>query len=117
MDDDPSIEIVDLAITGEALEHPASLELYWPSGLLLDDDGTAAYLAADHERPDLDLHELAAPQLAIYSKVEQGAVAHTAMLIQVEAYGPDLSWLERPLGSYLPACIPSPSIGCSWMEL
>ena len=53
-----------------------------PSGLLLDNDGTAADRAADHAFPYLDLHDVTATQLSVYSKVEAGPVAHTAMLIE-----------------------------------
>jgi hypothetical protein len=50
-------------------------------------------LAATNQIADPDLHDIAAPQLAIDRQIEEGAVSEAPMLIQEEPYRPDLTRL------------------------
>jgi hypothetical protein len=55
---------------------------------------------------DLDLHEVAAAQLAVERQVEQRPIAQSLVLVEVEPDGPDVAWLERALGSDILTCVP-----------
>lgn len=59
-------------------------KLDWPPGLLLHDDGSCPDLPAADQVANLDLHEVTAPQLAVYRQVEQCPISQAAMLIEVE---------------------------------
>ena len=82
-------------------------ELYWPSGLLLNNqrpltDTTTAYQLAD---PHLD--QIAAAQLAVDCQVEQRTIAKATLLLKPEPNSSDLLRVERPLRSQLATRVPS----------
>jgi len=75
------------------------LELNRSSGLLLHHDCAGANLSTADNIANLDLHEVAATQLTVDSKVEESSISQAAALVEVEADLPDLLRLQRPLGT------------------
>jgi hypothetical protein len=51
-------------------------------------------LIACDEIANPNLHQIATAQFAVDGQVEQRAVTNAMMLIEEEAYCPDLTWLE-----------------------
>jgi hypothetical protein len=93
------------------------LELNGSAGLPLHHERARPDLATRDEITDLDLHYVAAPQLAIDRKIEHGAVAYPALTIEPESDRPDLLRLQRALAAYLPAGIPRAPISGAWIKL
>ena len=86
------------------------LELHWFPRLCLDDDGAAANLATQHEIADPDFDHVAATKLAVDCQIEERPVAHAAVLVEKEAYSPDLPRLQRALRSDFLARVPGRTI-------
>jgi hypothetical protein len=85
------------------------LELDRPTRLLLNDDRPGPDLAAADQFADFNLYDIAAPQLAIDRQIEKCSVTDATVLIEEEANGSNLTWLQRSFGSDLAASIPSPA--------
>jgi hypothetical protein len=66
--------------------------LNWSIGLLLDHHCPRSQLTAGDEIADLDLHKIAASQLAVDCEIEQRPVSKPVLSIQVEANCPYLPW-------------------------
>ena len=64
---------------------------------MLRHDRTGCHLVAVAEVPDSEADEIAAAQLAVDAKVEQGELAYTALHLQADAQCPDVLELERCL--------------------
>ena len=80
--------------------------MYGPARLLLDDDRAVSDATTNHNVADLDLHDIAAAQLAIDRKIEHGPITQPAFPVEPEPHSPDLLRLERPLGTELPTGVP-----------
>ena len=78
---------------------PWLLELHRLTCLRLDDDGTVADLATQDQITGIHLHHVAASELAVDRKIEERAVTLAAMLIEKEAYRPNLPGFQRTLRS------------------
>jgi hypothetical protein len=92
------------------------LELNRSTGLLLDDDGPRADPIADHEITDVNLDEVATPQLTVNGKVEHSPISQSAVLIQSKSNGPDLLRLQCTFCAELLAGVPRAPLGC-WVKL
>ena len=66
-----------------------NLELDGPMSLLLHVDGTARYPVAVRDVPDTELYEIAGPELAIDSEVEQSELPGPLGELQADADRPD----------------------------
>jgi hypothetical protein len=73
------------------------IELNRASGLLLNDDRSSSDISPRYKVADLDLHEIAASQLAVDRQVEKRPITKTALPIQEEANSPDLLLRQRSL--------------------
>ena len=93
------------------------LELHWLTRFRLDDDGTAANLAAQHKIADPDLHHVAATKLAVDRQIEERTIAHAPVLVEKEADSPDLPRLQRPFRSDLPSRVPGAAARLDRVEL
>ena len=102
---------------GSLVRPPATLELDRPTCLLLNDDGTGAYLPANDQVTDFDPDHVAATQLAIDSQVEQRPITQPTMLVKEEADSPNLSRLQRPLRTDFPSNVPCRSVRRCGIEL
>jgi hypothetical protein len=69
------------------------LELYWTTGLLLNDHGAGSNFLTCDEGSDFDLNEIAAPELAVYCEIKQRAISHAPLPVQEEADRPNLALL------------------------
>ena len=85
-------------------------ELHWPSGFLLHDDRAGFDVSATHKITDLDLHHVAAVQLAVDGKIEQCSVADALLVIELKSDGPNLLRLQRTFGTKLSTSIPRTTI-------
>ena len=65
-------------------------ELNWLASLLLDDDCARPDPAAADQVADLDLHDVTTAQFAIYSQVEQRAIAQPMFAVEPESDSPNL---------------------------
>ncbi len=70
------------------------LELHRSAGLLLDDHRPSADVMTSHQRADLELDQIAAPQLAVDGQIKQRSVAHAALAVQEKPDCPDLTDLK-----------------------
>ena len=61
------------------------LELHGSLGLVLHDDGARSDLVAMADVPDSEAQQVAAAQLAVDAKVEEGEFAHAAFHLQPDA--------------------------------
>jgi hypothetical protein len=68
------------------------LELDGPACLLLHDHCASADAPPADKIADLDLHDIAAAQLAIDRQIEKRSITKAPMLIEEEPYCPDLAW-------------------------
>lgn len=68
-------------------------ELHRFAHLALNDDRPVPDLTADYQVADLYRDDVAATQFAVDRQIKQGAIAHTAVLIEKKADGPHLSRL------------------------
>jgi hypothetical protein len=66
--------------------------LNWSIGLLLDHHRPRSQLTAGDEITNLNLHKIAASQLAVDCEIEQSPVSKPMLAIQVEANCPNLPW-------------------------
>ena len=82
------------------------LELHWTLRLLLHDDGTRGDSITVGHIANPQSHEVASPQLAVDSQVEQGEFAATVCDLEADSDRPDLFELERGL-------LPRPACLCS----
>jgi hypothetical protein len=73
------------------------LELNRTLSLLLHHHGARCHLVAVADVPDLEAGEIAATQLAVDPKVEEGKFAHPVFHPQADSEGPDVFELERRL--------------------
>lgn len=87
-----------------------NFKLHGPPGLPLNDHCAVTNFGSGHEVADLELHQIAAPQLAVDREVEQGSVAQPLLAIKEEPDRPNLLLRERPLGADGPAGILRDSI-------
>ena len=76
---------------------PGDLELHRPGGLLLNHGRSIANPAAGADIVDLQPHEIAAPEFAVYSEVEQGEVAGSALHLEPDPDRPHVLRLQRAL--------------------
>jgi hypothetical protein len=74
-------------------------ELHGPAGLLLHHRRPRPDPAAADEIANTDFDDVAAAQLAVDGKVEQGPVTQPSLTVQPEADRPHLLRLQRPLGT------------------
>ncbi|VXC61504.1 hypothetical protein SPHINGOAX6_30130 [Sphingomonas sp. AX6] len=74
-----------------------NFELHRPTSLLLDYHSASPNILPGYETADPQLHEVAAPQLAIDGKVKQRAISQPLLSIKKEADRPDLLLRERSL--------------------
>jgi hypothetical protein len=88
-----------------------------PAGLLLYDDRASADLTATNQIADLDLHDIAAPQLAIDRQVEERPVSMASMLIEEEPYRPDLTRFQRPFCAHFAPGVPAANLARNRVEL
>lgn len=83
-----------------------NFKLHRPPGLPLNDHCAFADRSSGHEIANLQLNEIATPQLAIDREVEQGSVSEPLLAIKEESDRPDLLLGKRPLSADGSACIP-----------
>jgi hypothetical protein len=83
----------------------------------LHDDRTGANLPAEHEITDLDFDHVTAAELAVDRQIKERAVAQPSVLVEEETDGPDLSRLQRSLGSDLPPRVPGVTARVDGVEL
>jgi len=62
---------------------------------LLDGDDAAPNIVIADNVADFDLDQIAAAQLAVDRQVKKGTISNPPILIQKEAYGPDLARIQR----------------------
>ena len=92
------------------------LELNRSTGLLLDDHGPRADPSPGYQIANLNLNEIAAPQLTVNGKVEHSPISQSAVLIQSKSNGPDLLRLQCTFCAELLAGVPRAPLGC-WVKL
>jgi hypothetical protein len=93
------------------------LELDRPLRLLLHDDSQIAHTPIRHDIADQRADDVAAAQLAVDRKAEQCPGAQTPVLIEPEAYRPELLLLQRAFGAQQASPIPRPALlvgGVQW---
>lgn len=74
--------------------------------LLLDDGSSSSHLRPRDQVTDRYSYQVAAAQLAVDCKIEQGSISKTAFTVEEEAHCPDLLLRQRPFGPDLLADIP-----------
>jgi hypothetical protein len=87
------------------------LELNRSTGFLLDNDGPRAAPSSGYQIANLNLDEIATPQLTVNGKVEHSPISQSAVLIQSKSNGPDLLWLQRTFCAELLASVPRAPLG------
>lgn len=90
------------------------LELHRPTCFRLNDERTGSDMATKDDIADPHPHHIATTQLAVDRQVKQRSIPQSLVLIEEEANGPDLSRLERTLGTHLAPAVPGgrlPAIG------
>ncbi len=83
-----------------------NLELHRSSCLLLDDESAAPNIGPRHKITDLELHKVAAAQLAVDGEVKQRTIAKPLLPVEEESDCPDLLLREGSLRSHGPSSIP-----------
>jgi hypothetical protein len=83
--------------------------LHRPIGLLLDDDRSVANILPGDNVANLDLHQIAAAELAVDGKIKERLVSQPALAIEMEADRPDLLLSKRTLGPHVLTSVP----GCT----
>jgi hypothetical protein len=73
------------------------LELHWPPGFALDDDGTIANSSAEADILDLDGDKIAGTQFAVDRQIEQGKIPRLGRHFKSDPDGPDLFRLQGTL--------------------
>lgn len=71
--------------------------------LSLDHHGSAPDIGAGDKHADPQLHQVAATQLAVDSKIKKRAISQALLTVEEGAERPDLLLTERSFGAFLPA--------------
>jgi len=69
-------------------------ELHWALGLSLHDHRSGQYLIAVRHVPNVQVHQIAATQLAVDRQVEHGKVANLVRVLEMDSDSPDVLGLE-----------------------
>lgn len=72
----------------------SQFELYRALGLSLHDHCSGQYLVPVRHVPNVQIHQIAATQLAVDRQVEHGQVANAMFVLKVDSDGPDVPRLE-----------------------
>ena len=83
---------------------------------MLHDNRSRPDTAASHEITDAHFNYVNSAKFAVDREVKQGPIAKPPLMIEPEADGPHLLWLQGPLRTYDPSSVPRPTFaGCRIM--